>query len=60
MYNDLHVYSQTEYIVVMPKEGSTGTVNFMTSGAGFFVIGRDHTSHTVKCNIYKLKIFSTA
>ena len=44
-----HVYiRQTKYIVMMTKEGSTKIVNFMTHGAGFFLLGRGHISHIVK------------
>ena len=31
---------------MMTTEGSTKIVNFMNSGAGFLVLGHDHTSHT--------------
>ena len=33
---------------MMTKKGSTKLVNFMTPGAGFFLPGRGHISHTVK------------
>ena len=34
--------TQTESIIMMTKEVSTQIVNFMTSGAGVLVLGRDH------------------
>ena len=49
---------QTKYVVMMTKEGSTKIVNFMTPGAGVFVLGRSHTNHIVKIHI-SLKFFST-
>ena len=33
---------------MITKVGSTKTVNFMTPGAGFLVLGCDHTSHKVR------------
>ena len=47
---NLLLYSQTDirqtnYIVMMTKEGSTKIVNFMTPGAGVLVLGRGHISH---------------
>ena len=43
LYKNLLLYSeqkisQTEYFVMMTKEGSTEIVNFMTSGTGFLVV----------------------
>ena len=40
--------SQTKYVVMMTKEGSTKIVNFMTPRAGILVLGRGHISHIVK------------
>ena len=40
---------------MMTKEGSTKLVNFMTPGAGVFVLGRGHISHIVKMH-YSFKI----
>ena len=47
------------YIVTMAKEGSTQIVHFMTPGAGFFVLGLGHMSHSENAlNLLKyLKIF---
>ena len=39
---------QTKYVVKMTWEGSPNFINFMTPGAGFFVLGRGHTSNVVK------------
>ena len=39
---------QTNYVVMMTKEGSTKIVNFMTPGVGVLVLGRGHISHIVK------------
>ena len=39
---------QTKYVVIMTKEGSTKTVNFMTPGAGVFVLGHGHIRQIVK------------
>ena len=48
-----HAYiRQTKYIVVMTKEGSTKIVNFMTPGAGAFVLGCGHIGHRVKMHYY--------
>ena len=35
---------KTKCIVMITKEGSTKSVNFMTPGAGFLVQGRGHMS----------------
>ena len=35
------------FIVMMTKEGSTKIVNFMTSGAGIFVLGCGHISNII-------------
>ena len=41
-----------KYIVTMTKKGSTKIVNFMTPGAGVFVLGRGHISHLVKMHYF--------
>ena len=51
LFKTLLLYSQalirqTKYVVMMTKEGSTKTVNFMTSGAGFL------------CSFTKIGLFS--
>ena len=43
---------QTMYIVMMTKEGSTKTVNFMTPGAGVLVLGHVLISHILKMHIF--------
>ena len=48
-------YRQTKCIVMMTKGVSTKIVNFMTPGAGVFVLGRGHISHKVKMH-YSFKI----
>ena len=47
---------------MMTKEGSTKIVNFMTPGAGVFVLGCDHMSHIVKMHYYfkNLLLYSQA
>ena len=41
-------FSQTKYIVIMTKKGSTKNLNMMSPGAGVLVLGRCHISHVVK------------
>ena len=43
---------QTKYIAIMTNEGSTKTLNFMTPGAGVFVLGCGHISHIVKMHYF--------
>ena len=41
-------FSQTKYIVIVTKKGSTKNLNMMSPGAGVLVLGRCHISHVVK------------
>ena len=43
---------QTKCIVMMAKEGSTKTLNFMTPDAGVLVQGCGHISHKVKMHYF--------
>ena len=45
---------------MMTKDGSTKIVNFMTPGAGVFVLGRDHISHVVKMRYLNLFFFKSS
>ena len=52
-FKNIHLNSrpwfiQTKCIVMMTKEGSTKIVNFMTPGAGVFVLGCGRMSYMVK------------
>ena len=44
--------SQTKYVVMMIKEGSSKIVNFMTPGVVVLVLGHGHISHIVKLHYY--------
>ena len=54
---------QTEFIVVITKEVYqviTKIVNFMTSGVGVLMLGRDHISHILKLHYFcKNLLFTT-
>ena len=61
-FKNLFLYTQfkirqSEGIVVMTKEESTKILNFMTHGAGVFVLGH---SHIVKCNSSYLLVYTGA
>ena len=43
---------QTKCVVMMTKEGSTRIINFMTPGAGVFMLGCGHISHIVKVHYF--------
>ena len=45
---------QTKNIIMMNKEGSTQSVNFMTPGVGVLALGRGYISHIVKKNTFFL------
>ena len=56
-FKNLLLYSQayirqTNYVVMITKEGSTKIVNFMTPGAGVLVQGHGHISHVVKMHYF--------
>ena len=60
-FKSLLIYShayirKTKFIVLMTKEGSTKIVNYMTPGAGIFVLRCGHMIHIVNMH-YFLKIF---
>ena len=44
-FKNLLLYSQTKYIIMMTKEGSTKIVNFTTPRAGVLMLGRGRISH---------------
>ena len=50
-------FRQTQFIVVLINELSIKIVNFMTSGAGFFVLGLCHINHTAKMHYFFKKSF---
>ena len=43
---------QTNYVVMMTKEGSTKIVNFMTPGVGVLVLGYGYISHIVNMHYF--------
>ena len=45
------VHTNYNNIAIMTKKRLTKIVNFMTPGAGFFVLGRCHINHILKCII---------
>ena len=61
---NLLLYSQalireTKYVVMMTKEGSTKTENFMNPGAGVLMLRRGHISQRVKMHSFIKIFFST-
>ena len=42
---------------MMNKEASTKIVNFMNSGAGVLVLGRDHICHILKMHYFFKNLF---
>ena len=49
---------QTKYVVMMTKEGSAKSLNFMTLGAGVLVLGCGHIRCIVKMHYFCKKSFS--